>query len=360
MDLPYGSSKEQHVIRVRHLLAAAIVLLLAPSVAVARQAPAARQEVLRFSNDEADLVGTLTLPATPGPHPVVIFVAGSGPSTRTGYGILPRIWEEFARRGIASFAWDKPGTGQSTGNWRNQTTESRRREVLAAVALMKANPGIDGGKIGTWGISQAGWIMPAIAAASPDIAFMISVSGPGGTGAEQELYRIEQSLKADGYPLDQIEAALDFTRKRNVLLQTNAGFDRVEALEAKVQGQPWLKEVGDFDKAAYERLRGANNPDMPPIADLERLTIPILAIYGERDTVVDWRESAKVYRAAARKAGNKDLSIVSFPNGDHSLFPSITGGQAEMEAWFALEHKLFAPGYLDAMADWLTARFLRK
>lgn len=49
---------------------------------------------------------------------------------------------------------------------------------------------------------------------------------------------------------------------------------------------------------------------------------PTLAIFGKRDTVVDWRESIEVYRSAFRKSGNRDLTIEVFDDADHEMLPS--------------------------------------
>lgn len=315
-----------------------------------------RQVPVNFTNGPDTLAGTLVLPHGRGPFPLVVYSAGSGRSSRDGYRSLPPIWRAFAARGIASFAWDKPGVGESTGNWRSQKPEGRVDELKAAVAAMAARPEVDRAKIGVWGISQAGWVMPPAITSGAPIAFMISVSGPEGTGHDQELYRVKQSLTADGFSEAEVADALAFSEARNAILLASAPFDQLKKLQdERAVGKRWEKEVGIFDEATYTRLRG---PQETPVPHLEKIKIPVLAIYGERDMIVDWRESARIYRASLKKAGNKDVTIVSFPGADHVLFPSITGGQAELDDWLGHHFKVFAPGYVDTMADWIEARFV--
>ncbi len=58
------------------------------------------------------LAGTLFVPAGPGPHPAVVLLQGSSRTEATGYyGYAAH----FARAGIAALAFDKRGSGASTG-----------------------------------------------------------------------------------------------------------------------------------------------------------------------------------------------------------------------------------------------------
>ena len=92
--------------------------LATPSVCdLSTQPKSYREETVSFRHGQTELTGVICLPGGAGPFPVVVYVAGSGPAGRDGYGILPPHWDEFARRGVASLAWDKPGVGESTGDW---------------------------------------------------------------------------------------------------------------------------------------------------------------------------------------------------------------------------------------------------
>jgi hypothetical protein len=77
---------------------------------------AIRREEIRFASGDVMLQGTLLAPATAGPHPCVVFVHGSGRSTRKD------PWENamarfFLARGIAMFLYDKRGAGDSGGEY---------------------------------------------------------------------------------------------------------------------------------------------------------------------------------------------------------------------------------------------------
>ncbi|MGN6798615.1 MAG: alpha/beta hydrolase family protein, partial [Gaiellaceae bacterium] len=123
---------------------------------------AVRQIEARFRSGDAVLSGTLTLPASRGPHPAVVFVTGSGLTTRA---YLPDLQALLVHSGVAVLAYDKRGVGQSGGVYPGEsptpeTIDVLARDAAAAVRFLARQPEIDRSHIGLAGHSQAGWIMP--------------------------------------------------------------------------------------------------------------------------------------------------------------------------------------------------------
>src|SRR5439155_3907294 len=73
-----------------------------------------RAEEVRFANGDVALAGTLLLPPGPGPHPACVVVHGSGGQWRD---CVRLIADFLASVGVAALAYDKRGTGASTGDW---------------------------------------------------------------------------------------------------------------------------------------------------------------------------------------------------------------------------------------------------
>jgi dipeptidyl aminopeptidase/acylaminoacyl peptidase len=178
-----------------------VALLLLPSCARGVQQPTTEEIV--FHSGSFRLVGDLRTPEGSGPHPVVVFVHGDGPNNRTSGVTYPPIMERMLRVGYATFAWDKPGTGESTGRIdRSRLIEQRAQIVLDAIEALKARPDVDAEQIGLWGISQAGYVMPRVLSRSSDIAFMIAVSCPGEAGFEQGIYLVTAQARCAGLPAE--------------------------------------------------------------------------------------------------------------------------------------------------------------
>jgi pimeloyl-ACP methyl ester carboxylesterase len=314
-----------------------------------------REEPIRFQHGSTTLGGTLCLPVSrPPPYPAVAYVSGSGPSGRDGWGSLPPLWAMFAQRGIASFAWDKPGVGESTGDWRAQTNADRADEVVQAIQVLKQHPALHPRKIGLWGISQAGWVLPLVCMHVPDIAFLIAVSVPAGTGAEQELFRVAHGLPADGFSPAETAQAVAFTKQRLALMQQHADYAAIEALQQQVANEPWFAPLGWLDQGVYEFLQA--NAFSSPQPLLAHIHCSVLAIFGARDTIVDVQESVAVYTRLLREAGNNDVTIKIIPDADHAIFPSKTGGLNELNQAFAQPIKVFAPRYLETIGQWVQER----
>jgi pimeloyl-ACP methyl ester carboxylesterase len=144
-------------------------------------------------NGDVTIAGTLDLPSTPGPYPLMIFVPGSGRTTRES----DRAAVDVALpNGVAVFTYDKRGLGQSTGTFEEVTTENSERvlttrasDVRAIVEQMATDPRIRANKIFLWGTSQGAWVAPLVAAQTTKVAFIICVAGGGspvGTVIEYE------------------------------------------------------------------------------------------------------------------------------------------------------------------------------
>jgi hypothetical protein len=130
-----------------------------------------------------------------------VFVHGDGPNNRTAGGSYLPIMERMLAAGYATFAWDKPGSGASGGEIdRNHLLAQRSQIVLDAIDLLKQRRDIDAGRIGLWGISQAGYVMPKVLEQSDDVAFLIAISCPGGPGVEQGAYLVAAQASCGGLP----------------------------------------------------------------------------------------------------------------------------------------------------------------
>ena len=84
---------------------------------------------------------------------------------------------------------------------------------------------------------------------------------------------------------------------------------------------------------------------------LSELDVPLLAIFGDRDDKIDWRESIRAYREAYARAGHRDLTIKVFKNASHDLFAVRPAKAAASPP----EPRL-VPGYLETMTAWLRAK----
>jgi pimeloyl-ACP methyl ester carboxylesterase len=321
-----------------------------------------RTEEVRFRDGENTLAGVLVLPDSPGPHPAVALVAGSGPADRTYYGVAPHLWRHFASRGIVCLAWDKPGTGKSIGDYNDQSFPDRASEALAAVRYLRERAEVRKEAVGLWGHSQGGTVAPLAAAMSSDVAFVIEVGGSQVIAWKQDLFRVRSELKADGFAEADIQEAVAFARKRMDLIRGAGEFKDLEASHAAVEQKRWFGHVGRCDRKLFYSARKMVGYDPGPA--WEKLRCPVLVIYGVNDKCLPPEESLPIIRRGLEKAGNQDVSIKVFLKADHGLMRSETGGPKEARER-EREKKPghtpdFAPGYVELMSDWINKRFERQ
>jgi pimeloyl-ACP methyl ester carboxylesterase len=117
-----------------------VVLLLV--AACTRQPQPARIEEITFQSGSFGLVEDLRLPEGSGPFPVVVFVHGDSPADRTFFGMYLPMMERMLRAGFAAFSWDKPGTGESTGQIDSRRVIDQRAQMPDAIEVINSNPDI--------------------------------------------------------------------------------------------------------------------------------------------------------------------------------------------------------------------------
>lgn len=285
----------------------AFVVPLLGSASLGAQAHGVRAEAVRFESRGTTLVGTLHLPDRPGPHPAIVVGHGSGPVTRSDlYG--SEIADHFAPRGVAVLQFDKRGHGESGGEDVGSYSSSMviyAFDILAAVEALRARADIDPAQVGLFGVSQAGWVLPIAAAMSRgSVDFMIVVSGPTVSIAEENLYS-DLTGSTVGRP---------------------TGLSRAEIRRRMAEAEP-----GGIAASAF----------------IAELTMPALWIFGALDQSIPWEESIADIEAA-KAEWDRDFTVRVFENGNHGLRAARTGGQWERPVPMDP-----VDGYFETIETWL-------
>ena len=360
------------------------------------QAQPPRTEEIAFRSGSFELVGDLRLPGGIGPYPVVVFVHGDSPADRTMYGLYLPIMERMLRAGYATFSWDNPGIGESTGMTdRQQIIQQQAQIVLDGIEVMKARTDIDLQRIGLWGVSMAGYVMPRVLSRTADVAFMICVSCAGMSGHDNKGYQITTyAMFCEDVPEENADqrtvlfADLDKARTYETYEEY---LHYREVLDAFVDISPSRQKLlqalsengasGAVPEAAWQ----ANDPEIEgwwnPVEVLEQVRIPVLSIFGDRDMNGDPIQGAYAWEAALEQAGNRNFRVEILPGVDHFMVASESRclneqegmfdqvlqkqGYGPMEESFMLfqqepgQHTPlstwpYAPEYLDLIEEWLT------
>jgi uncharacterized protein len=293
---------------------------------------------MNVQNGDVSLAGSLFLPpvkatATMLMHP------GSGPSDRDNDVYFPPIREHLLEAGVAVCSFDKRGVGGSTGRWQDAGIIAQADDLLACAATLLSDPGVPR-PLGLFGHSQGGWVVVEAAGRNPPIAFVVASSGPGVTPAEQERYSHRTYLANNGVTESEMHEALELFDKLVEALQRGSTYEDVrseiepEQLPDVYRGRNLVLLPDDEELWGF-LLRMF---DYDPRAALERIRVPVLALFGADDPLVPVTASVTVYREAVQP---ELLSVAVFPGADHRMQTGdssrLTGRYLETLTSFVLQ-----------------------
>jgi pimeloyl-ACP methyl ester carboxylesterase len=325
----------------RIVIAACTAALLVAGVAGAQTEPI-RSESVVYKNGEITLAAELLIPRAGMPVPGAVIIQGSGTSSRANVWSRD-IAEALARNGIAVLLTDKRGSGASGGDWRVAGFTELAEDALAGLKFLQGRAEIDSARVGLVGLSQGGWIAPLAAArASSDVAFLVNVSGAAVGFAEQSFLEMANTARGAGLPDSLVGEVIrlntataryitsgdwgEYARARDSVLATGA--------RAIAEGYP-----ASPDLPIWEFLRKVGNYD--PMPYWIQVSQPVFVAYGAEDEKdnVPVAESVRRLEHAFQAARKTNHRIVVVPGAGHAIWTPGT--------------RVLAPGFLDALRDWL-------
>jgi pimeloyl-ACP methyl ester carboxylesterase len=311
---------------------------------------------------ELELRAKLVLPLGEPPFPVVVLVHGSGKESAvdTYYNVYL-----FAAHGIATLAYDKRGTGGSTGEF-DQNFHHLSDDTVAAVEWLRTRPEIDAERIHLAGYSQGGWISPLAASKTPGIRSLLINYGPMVPITEEDRWGYRYALYEKGFGEDAV-AKVD--RINQVLAAiVDRGEDRWSELADlldEADGQDWYEAVAGSDSMvgfvassklplwvlrlyAWWMMRGMDDfvdrlyDPVPVVTDLD---VPSLWIFGGEDSSMPSQDSIDILEELQRQG--RPIQIEVFPQAEHGIL--LFDGRDSSERGYLG----YAPGYLDLQVEWL-------
>ena len=326
-------------------------------------------------SEGVELAGTLTLPDTPGPHPVVITMTGSGPQDRNESLKPITLLEPFAviadalsSAGVGVLRYDDRGVGGSTGDYNAATVQELAEDARAAIDYLETRDDVDPERIGLFGHSEGGLYAAMLGASDPRVAYIGMMAPAVIDGIEIIVEQQVAMTRAAGSPEEQVEAAGEYTAK--VMPSVLEGdFDEAERISLEFYGQLWddltpeeqelAGERGDFGQARvdlqmpiymsdwYRSFLGYDSTE-----DWARVDVPVLGIFGGKDVQVVAESNRVALEEALAAAGNEDVTTLTFDDANHLFQEAVTGAFAEYGE-LAPE---FIDGFTEAVVDWFVER----
>jgi len=300
---------------------------------------AEKGDFVQVELEDGTMSGQLETPLGEGPFPLMIIIAGSGPTDQDGNSpalpgknnSLKMLAEDLAAKGVASIRYDKRGIGQNAdlvGKEEDLRFNHYIDDAAAWVQFAKNDERFS--KVGIIGHSE-GSLLGMVAAEKTDADAFISIAGAGRP--------IDQIL------IEQLEAQLP----ENLMTETNGILDQLK------QG----KQVRTVSLELQSVFRPSVQPYMiswlnyEPSERLQKLNVPILIVNGNRDIQVP-ASDAKLLHIA-----KKDSELLIVENMNHIMKVAPEDHEGNIATYSNPELPL-AKGLMDGIIRFLKANAILK
>lgn len=288
---------------------------------------------ITLATPTGDISGTLTIPHNLKVSPIVIIIAGSGPTDRDGNnpaGLQTNAYKllasGFARNSISTLRYDKRGIGMSKSAMKQESDirfEDYINDVTAWIAMLKSDKRFS--KIFVLGHSE-GSLIGLAAGNRVNTAGFISVSGAGKSAdkilQEQLKSKLPQPLLVES------DRILDSLRKGKTVADVNPNL--IALYRPSVQ--PYLISWMKFD----------------PAKEIRSLKIPVMIIQGTTDLQI------MVNDARLLADSKPDAKLLIIDGMNHVLKESDSNVQNNMATYKNPDLPL-KPGLVDAIADFINS-----
>jgi pimeloyl-ACP methyl ester carboxylesterase len=266
------------------------------------------EEPYAWDDGSQHLVGTLTRPQGPaGPVPVVLIVAGSGPTDRDGnsrLGLRSDVYKKLAwglaQRGIASVRYDKRGIGGSTfmGDVSTVAFDDFTDDVVAGARALAADSRFS--KVVLVGHSEGALLVERAANGGAPVAGVVMLAG---MGRRFTAVLHEQMAR-------QLEGAQLAAYDSLMALFLGSGPMPEVPPELRVLLHPSVRRFVQTECA------------IDPAAEARRLPVPLLVVQGATDIQVSVKD------AEALHAARPDAEVHVLPDANHLFVHIATRDQA--------------------------------
>lgn len=315
----------------------------------------------RFKSGELTLNGMLIEPPVKqgSKPPLVVTVHGSERTPAVRFASYPWI---LAAQGIATFVYDKRGTGDSQGTY-NQNFHALAADAAAASKEAKRLAAGRYSRFGLFGGSQGGWVAPR-AANHAGAQFVAVGFGLLIDPLEEDASQVAAELTEAGYGPDVLTQAREITDATgNVMAEHfKAGYERLAAVKARYATRPWFAKIkGEFtgdilalDEATLRREGAAKFDNLEldwrydAMGWMRKVKVPQLWVIAAEDREAP--PQTTVDRLQTLRREGHDIAIARFPGTDHGMVEFTQDTSGERTATRVTD------GYFRLIGDWIKGR----
>ncbi|MET1177236.1 alpha/beta hydrolase [Peribacillus simplex] len=289
-------------------------------------------EIVQADLKNGTIKGLLETPKNEGPFPVMIIIAGSGPTDKDGNSYanpgknnsLKMLAESLAEKGIASIRYDKRGIGENmqlAGKEKDLRFEQYIDDAAAWAQFAKKDGRFS--KVGIIGHSE-GSLIGMAAAKKTETDIFISLAGAGESIDQVLIKQLEEQL-----------TPTLLTESKDILAKLKQG-----------------KQVGTVSADLQSVFRPSVQPYMiswiqyNPIELVKELNIPVLIVNGNRDIQVPATNAKALHKE------KKDSELLILEKMNHVLKEAPEDRKGNLATYTNPELPL-SPGLVNGIIEFL-------
>ncbi|MDX1590390.1 MAG: alpha/beta hydrolase [Balneolaceae bacterium] len=300
--------------------------------------------------------------------PLVILITGSGSQDRdenvAGFRVFGELADLLQDSSYSSFRYDDIGLGESTGV-EDATLQDLADDLEDIIEYYSVNfdDSFDG--IVLLGHSQGGAVASIAATGNDRVSGIIFMAAPFQQGDEIINQQIRAISKAQAVSDSIVNRNLEFQSQIYEVVRTGGEWSEIERdlytrLEDQintlpVQQRSALGDMESFINSQVSRQLAAAKTDwfksfieFNPVATIDSLQVPMLAIFGEKDMQVILEPNLEAADSLAANT-QADITTVTVPDANHLFQRANTGMPGE----YGMLDKEFADGFIEAIYKWL-------
>jgi alpha-beta hydrolase superfamily lysophospholipase len=246
-------------------------------------ATGASERLVSSPSDGITIAGTVVLPTTTGSavRAAAVLITGSGALDRDGsdrrapIDVSRQLADHLVRSGVATLRYDKRGVAASGGDFLGAGLLDNIDDARVALETLAAQPECSGVPLFVIGHSEGALISQVLAAGpSSTVDGAVLLASPAKPGGQLLVWQAEKIAPTLPKPIRLILRVLrtdPVKQQRKFLHRISASSTDVVRMQGRRINAKWFRELLAFD----------------PVTHLRAITVPVLAITGDKDLQVD-------------------------------------------------------------------------
>lgn len=279
-----------------------------------------------YEHDGLTFSGRLIWPAGVERAPLAVHVHGSERWSAVRSNAMPYL---LAAEGVASFVYDKRGTGQSGGRY-TQDFNVLAADAIAALDEARSLAGDRIERAGFIGASQGGWVAP-LAASQTTADFVVALYGLAEGALAEDREQVRRDVADAGFDAQAQARAVELADAAGVIIASDfrSGFREFDALRQRYRDEPWYRAIrGEFTGQMLPHHEWAlrvigpmhdqgTSWEYDPMRTLAALNTPQFWMIAADDLEAPPQETIR--RLRTLQAQGRPIDLAVYPNADHGM-----------------------------------------